>query len=187
MRRDSGAWRLGWAMGAWALLGIGASAGCTRVQAKTPGPIALATPDPPSRLVIPISVDPPPAPAPEKPTGAPAATGRGAGAARPTPPTTPPPAGQPTPPTTPPDAGSPVLQSGASLAELESRAKDRLDRAQRDLAKVTRASLGRDARDQYDSAARFIRMAQDAMTVKNFVYAFQCADKAATLAGLLIK
>ncbi len=82
---------------------------------------------------------------------------------------------------------TPVLQTATSLAELEARARERLDRAEKDLALVSRGALGPDARDQYDSAARFIRMAKEAITAKNFVYAAYCADKAATLASLLVK
>ncbi|HVQ41848.1 MAG TPA: hypothetical protein VMS54_06570 [Vicinamibacterales bacterium] len=44
-----------------------------------------------------------------------------------------------------------------------------------------------DAREQYDSAKRFVRMAEDKLREKNFVYAEYCADKAATLASLLVK
>ena len=62
-----------------------------------------------------------------------------------------------------------MLQTAASLAELEGKAKDRLESARKDLARVSRSSLGKDARDQYDSAERFIRMAQDAIAAKNFV------------------
>ena len=80
-----------------------------------------------------------------------------------------------------------MLQTTSSLAELETRARERLDRAEKDLARVTRSALGADARDQYDSAVRFIRMAKDAIAAKNFVYAASCADKAATLAALLVK
>ena len=162
-------------------LALAAGSACARAQARTPAAIpVLDTPAPPPRLVIPVAVEPPPAPPPATPERPPAAA-----PARPreTPPRTTPPPTPPVTETVPP----PVLQTVPSLAELEARAKDRLDRAEKDLARVSRASLGRDARDQYDSAARFIRMAKDAMGAKNFVYAAYCADKAAALAGLLVK
>jgi len=79
-----------------------------------------------------------------------------------------------------------VLQTG-SPDELAMRAKDRLSNADRDLARVPVASLGADAREQYESAKKFVRMAKDALTAKNYVYAAYCADKAATLAALLNK
>ena len=79
-----------------------------------------------------------------------------------------------------------MLQAG-SAAELEARARERIASAERDLGRVSRGSLPSAARDQYDSANRFIRMAKDALTARNVVYAAYCADKAATLASLLGK
>jgi hypothetical protein len=163
-----------------AMIGI-AAPGCGRAQAKakTPGPTpALTMPEPPWRLVIPVGVEPPaPTPA-DKPSPTPSPRPSGV-RPTPTPAATPSPTPEPTP--------TPVLQTTASLAELEARAKERIGRAEKDLARVSRSALGADARDQYDSAARFIRMASDAIAAKNFVYAAYCADKAATLAGLLVK
>ena len=166
------------------VLGLVVSSGaCTKLRARTPEPPppSLTTPDPPSRLVIPIPVEPPePPPASTTDKPAPVTTGRPTGN-RVTPPATPPTA--PPVETTPP----PVLQTGGSSAELEARTRERLDRAQKDLGRVSRDGLGNNARDQYDSALRFIRMAKDAMTARNFPYAHYCADKAATLASQLVK
>ena len=55
------------------------------------------------------------------------------------------------------------------------------------MGKVKKDALPRSAREQFDSAERFIKMARSALGVKNFVYAYYCADKAATLAELLVK
>jgi len=159
-----------------------AAPACTKVQARTPAaepvePPPLATPEPPSRLKLPVSVDPPP-PAgatTEKPT---TSTGK--------PPAPPPAAGSSTPPpATPPErTTSPVIQAGPFV---EQKARDRLKQARDDLKRVQRSSLSADAKEQYDSAQRFVRMADDAIGAKNFVYAGYCADKAATLASLLVK
>ena len=54
-----------------------------------------------------------------------------------------------------------------------------------DLGQINRLNLGTDARGQYDSALRFIRQSEEALKVKNLVYASQLADKAATMAALL--
>lgn len=162
-----------------------ATAACDKVQAKTPGPSAdpaLTVPAPPRPLIIPVPIEPTPTPVPTE-TPAPPAPARPT-SGRGVPPPTPTPVPTPTPT---PDATPPVLQTGSSLSELETRAKGRLEQAQKDLQRVTFGSLGTDARDQYNSAASFIRKAQDAMRVKNFIYAHYCADKAATLAGLLVK
>jgi hypothetical protein len=157
-------------------------AACLKADAKTPAP-RMAVPDPPSRLAIPVPVEAPePIPTP---TPTPAATDK------PVTPTTSKPVTSKPPPTsntsqeTNPPPGA-VLLPGAA-AEVESRAKERLDRAEKDLRRVNRASLGNDAREQYDSADRFIRMAKDAITSRNFLFALSCADKAATLAALLAK
>lgn len=164
-----------------AVAGLASVAGCGKAQAKTPGPVpapALSAPEPPPRLTIPVSVEPPPAPpAVEKPPPPVTPT-------RPRPTPTP----TPTPPPTPPPTSEtpPVLQAG-SAAELEARARERIASAERDLGRVSRGSLPSAARDQYDSADRFIRMAKDALTARNVVYAVYCADKAATLASLLGK
>jgi len=86
-----------------------------------------------------------------------------------------------------PDTPAPILQTAANMPLLESQAKDSLERAQRDLDRVKRDALPSDARDSYDSAARYIRLARQAMIDKNFPYAKTCADKAATIARLLVK
>jgi len=162
-----------------------AAPACSKVQARTPAaappePPPLATPEPPSRLKLPVSVDPPASAGSttEKPS-VPAARGK--------PPAATPPGGGSSPPpaATPPEPpAAPVIQAGP---DVERNARERLKVAQSDLKRVQRASLSADAKEQYDSAMRFARMADDALRAKNFVYAGYCADKAATLAALLVK
>jgi hypothetical protein len=158
---------------------------CSKAQARTPAaepvePPALATPEPPSRLKLPVAIVDPPASTgttTEKPSAPP---NRGKPIATP-------PAGasSTTPAATPPEpATTPVIQAGP---QVEQRARERLAQAQSDLKKVQPSSLTADAHEQYKSAQRFVRMADDAMQAKNFVYAVYCADKAATLASLLVK
>jgi len=160
------------------------AAACGKVQAKAPAPPpALTVPEPPTRVVMPVNIDPPvPPPVTEKP--APTAATRPT-VGRPTPTPSPTPVATPAPPTT--DSTPLVLQTSANLADLEKKALERVEKAQKDLQRITRKSLGKDAQDQYDSAERFFRMASDAMKMKNFVYASFCAEKASTLAELLIK
>lgn len=179
MRREKGKSTL---LIATALLLSAAAAGCLKAEAKTPGPgPALTTPDPPARVLIPVPAEsllpPAPTPTPEPtPTGTPT---------RPTPrPTaTPTPTSTPLPTETP----APILQTTANMAALESQTKEILDRAQKNLDRLKRDALPPDARDSYDSAARFIRQANKALLDKNFPYAKACADKAAIIAGLLVK
>ena len=158
-----------------------AGAGCTKVQARTPGPAPvveaappLETPAPPSRLKVPVPIDAPATPSPtnDKP---------GSTANRPKPAI--PPASTTAPPATPPET-TPVVQAPA---DFEQRARERLARAKADLGKVQKNSLPPDAQEQFVSANRFVRMAEEAITARHFVYASYCADKAATLASLLVK
>ena len=161
------------------------TAGCARLHARTVGP-PLDTPAPPPRA-IPIASQPivaPPvgevqAPPPTviKPQDAPATP--------PAPSPAPPvaserPAGQnPEPP--------PTLQTTANSSAAEQRTRAALANATRDLRRIDVRSLSPDARAQYNIARRFIAQATDALNGKNFEFAEQLADKAATLAALLQK
>ena len=78
-----------------------------------------------------------------------------------------------------------MLQNAESLAQLEKNARNTLAKATSALKGIRRESLKSDARDQYDSANRWVAQANDAMTAKNFVYALSCAEKAAALLALI--
>ena len=167
--------------------GLGAASlalsACNKVQAKTPAaaPVPLAVPEAPPRLQPPVDIGPPPPPpATEKP---PAST---TPPSRPRP--TPRPAPTPTPPPAPPagETAPPVVQT-RDQALIETRAREHLQNAQTNLARVQPKSLGRAALDQYESAQKFVRMTVDALNARNYVYAVYCAEKAATLAALLVK
>jgi|SRR5687768_8299769 len=158
---------------------------CSKARAQTAAPPpALNVPDAPARMNIPVNPDPVPPPEPppaataDKPvTGPPAST-----TTKPRPTPTPAPA---------PPVQTPVIEQPAPVrlaqSNSEERARARLAEAVRDIGKVKKDTLPRAALEQYDSAERFIRAARSALSVKNFVYAFYCADKAATLAELLVK
>jgi outer membrane biosynthesis protein TonB len=168
-----------------AVLCAAALPACTKARAQTPAPPALNVPDAPGRMNIPVTADPVPPPEPppattaDKPVTGPPASATTKPRPTPTPAPTPP---VQTPVTDPPPAPVRLAQSNS-----EDRARNRLNDAVRDLGKVKKDALPRGAREQYDSAERFIRAAKSALSVKNFVYAFYCADKAATLAELLVK
>ena len=65
--------------------------------------------------------------------------------------------------------------------------RDLLGRATRDLGRVNSASLNSDGRAQYDTARRFIQQAEEALRASNIVYAGKLADKAATMAAVLVR
>ena len=156
-----------------------AAAGCARLHAKNIGP-PLEMPAPPPRVVPvatapiesqPIVVSPPvgevqppsPAPVPVPAPTPPVATERPA---------------QPAP-------EPPSLQTTANPSAAEQRTRAALASATRDLGRIDTRSLGADARAQYDIARRFVAQAADALNAKNYEFAQQLADKAATLAALL--
>jgi hypothetical protein len=65
--------------------------------------------------------------------------------------------------------------------------KELLGQATRDLARVNAATLNKDGRAQYDTARRFIQQAEDALKTRNIVFAGKLADKAATMAAVLVR
>jgi len=157
-----------------------AGAACAaRAQALGPaGTPALHAPEPPARVVVPAPERPTLPPVDEPvPVVAPARNRE-----------TPPPATRSAATPAPPSAAVPppqVLLTTANTAEFEKSVRAQLMRAQADLGQVSRLSLGADARAQYDSALGFIHQAEEALKVKNLIYAGQLADKAATMAALL--
>lgn len=164
------------------VLSAGISAGCAANAAPLVIPTnapALSAPEPPARVIVPAPTQPTVPPTEEPaPTTTPTPRPRETPPARQTPP--------PTPPTDPPTATPPpVLRTNANSAEFEKRVRTQLAKAKTDLAAVTRRTLGADARAQYDSAMGFVRQAEEALKVKNLIYAGQLADKAATMAALL--
>ncbi len=176
-----------------ALLALTAGA-CAKVHARTIGP-PLDAPAPPPRVVPvalqpiesqPIVASPPvgdvPAPQPSDRIPARPAAPR---TERPEPATVPAatPAVRPAP-----DAPEqPTLQTTANPAAAEQRTRASLASATRDLDRIDVRTLNSDAKAQFDIARRFVAQASSALNAKNFEFAQQLADKAATLAALLQK
>ncbi len=175
-------------------LAAAATPGCAKLHARTIGP-ALETPAPPPRAIAgpkppiegqPIVASQPvgeveaPTPAAIKPREAPAAP-----VPAPSPSAPPPVAAteRPTPPA--PEPPPPTLQTTANQSGAEQRTRTSLANATRDLGRIDVRSLSADARAQYDIARRFVAQANDALGSKNFEFAQQLAEKAATLAALL--
>lgn len=71
-------------------------------------------------------------------------------------------------------------QTAAAIREL-------IARATRDLARVNASSLNADGRAQVEAARRFLQQAEDALKARNVVFAGKLADKAATMAAVLIR
>ena len=148
----------------------------------------LAPPPPPPRVVTPPDAnEQPPAPAPEpehKPVRRVPARNEGAQA----PPKQEPPKTQPPVTATPPprEEASPTTLQTTPPAEMERKARGLLAQAKKDLGNVKPGSLNSDAKAQYDTAKRFVEQAEQALKEQNFVLAERLADKAATIAGVLV-
>ncbi|MGH9349202.1 MAG: hypothetical protein ACRD26_18260 [Vicinamibacterales bacterium] len=169
--------------------------GCARAAAKmVPDGPPLEMPAPPARVIAPAEepiasapAEPAePAPAPpstiRRPVRRPAGTSSTDQGQKPE--TTPaePAAAQSAPElavTTPP----PTLHAPGSA---EKPVRDRLQSAQRDLARVDYSKLTDDGRAQYEQSKRFVQQAEQALKDQNIVFAQTLADKAATLAAELL-
>jgi len=169
-------------------LGLAAS-GCVTAQAKgEPGGPALEPPVPPPHTVIPVTVVEAP-PAPQAPQGpAPVVVGReeppAARRQKPAPtPNEKPPDAVPAQPVVPP---APPLQTTSNVTGVESEIRKVMKQAEEDLGQVDRETLKNSDRNlQFNTARRFLQEAEEALNVKNLVFAKELADKAATLAAAL--
>ena len=80
-----------------------------------------------------------------------------------------------------------MTPSPGSESQTVAAIRDLLGRAARDLSRVNAAALNNDGRAQYDQARRFIQQAEDALKIRNIVFAGKLADKAATMAAVLVR
>lgn len=74
-----------------------------------------------------------------------------------------------------------------SEAQTVSAIRDLLGRAARDLSRVNAGALSSDGRAQYDTARRFLQQSEEALKARNIVFAGRLADKAATMAAILVR
>jgi hypothetical protein len=72
-------------------------------------------------------------------------------------------------------------------AKTEASIRDLLGRASRDLGRSNYNGLDPDGRAQYDTARRFLQQAEEALKSRNYVFAGKLADKAATMAAVLVR
>jgi hypothetical protein len=164
---------------------LGAAACGARAETTLPGSTPeLLPPTPPARLVIPAP-EAPTLPEVEPPAAPPAAPATPPRPNNPRP--TPPPANPAPPPVTvetPPPA---VLSTSMNTADFERRIQNQLRLATTHLRQVNPRTLSAEAKAQYDAAQGFVRQCEEALKVRNLMFASQLADKAATMAALLRK
>jgi hypothetical protein len=72
-------------------------------------------------------------------------------------------------------------------AQTEASIRSLLENAERNLQRVPYAALNSDGRAQYDTARRFMQQAQEALKTSNLAFAGKLADKAKTMADLLVR
>ena len=170
--------------------------GCTRSKpVAAPAVVALDVPPPPARVIStpPEPVAPVESTTVERPAPAarPTRSSR-SNAARPEAPKAPDPARvEPEPANTTPANAEPVAAAPAPLlrtpqtadeSNAERRTNEVLGRATNLLDRTNPATLGQQARQQHETARRFVLQAQQALVERNFVLASYLADKAETLA-----
>jgi len=176
------------ARAALAILLVASVSACGKVKASVPQPMpALEMPAPPGRLIIPATI-PEPSPEPVAPAAVQTPVRQNnPQATRPAERSTPPPNATPPPPEPTPSAPPQVLLTTPNAGDLEQKAQSNIAAAQRDLQKVNYKALSPDAKLQFDTARQYIGQAEDALKMRNYVFAGQLAEKAATLASLLVK
>jgi hypothetical protein len=72
-------------------------------------------------------------------------------------------------------------------AQTEASIRALLDGAQRNLQRVNYAALDADGRTQFDTARGFMAQAHEALKANNLAFAGKLADKAATMAAVLMR
>ena len=172
---------------------VWAGAGCAKAQARTEPvpPAELVPPPPPPRVVEQY----PDEPQPIVTTGTSEATIATPPLATTPKPLTPKPEAttkvepaQPEPqrPPTPPPAVT-LKPTPGSQSSTEASIRGLIGRAMRDLNRVNYGSLTGDGKAQYDTARRFVEQSEDALKNGNLVFAGKLADKAATMAAVLLR
>jgi hypothetical protein len=160
-----------------------ASGGCATARAKTPAaPTPLEVPAPPPRVIVPPDPElAPPPPIITEVTPKPPAPARRPPVPRPETKTEVPK------PADPPIAATATLQQTlpTTTKEAARQVRAQLARAKEDLKRVNYGTLSADAKSQYDTAARFVAQADQALNEGNLVFAAKVAEKAAGLAASL--
>jgi hypothetical protein len=164
-------------------LALASLCGCLKTPPKVQPITAMAMPSPPAHVLIPVVLTEPPEPAPVEPdppavTPAPNRPGRGNTSTRPAErPATTAAAAEPAPP-------PPAIQTTADGRQADA-IRSKVSDAELKLNALNLRELNVSARAQVEQARGFIRMANEALKIKNYLYAEQLARKAAAVANQL--
>lgn len=157
------------------------------VQAKVEPPPALVVPSPPPRVIVPpqpeapaqVEDTQPPSPARSRPQRASAPRQEAKPEAKPE--SAPAEAAAPAPEATSPPEKPPTPADAAGVAAV----RQQMGRATQNLTQVNYAGLSTDMKTQYDTANRFLALAEQALKEGNLLFASTLADKAGAIAALL--
>lgn len=86
-----------------------------------------------------------------------------------------------------PAASLTLTPTPGSEAQTVTAIRDMMGRAARDLSRVNANALNADGRSQFETARRFLEQAEEALKTRNIVFAGRLADKAATMAAILVR
>jgi hypothetical protein len=175
-----------------------AAAGCSRLSARSAPepPPPLDVPAPPPRVVETADAEPPrPGTLVDAPaSGDPSSRRPPPRVEAPKPETkkpesAPPPAAVTEVPPAPPTEPKPVITLQTTPPEkepaLEQQIRDKLNGANRDLARIDYGKLSAEAKEQYDQAKSSATRAEEAIRLKNLVFAQTLANQAAIIAAQL--
>lgn len=172
------------------LLAAPFASGCAekvvKAETRVEPPVALAVPQPPPRVIVPPQPD---TPVQVEDTTPPAPTRTHAPRPTPRPETKPDTARPDTPGETAPAAEAPqappetkpVPADAASVAAV----RQQMARATQTLSQVNYAGLSNDMKAQFDTANRFLALAEQALKEGNLLFASTLTDKAGAIASLL--
>lgn len=170
---------------ALAVLTVAVAAGSACASARAEAPVVLQpleVPPVPARVIVPEIDEAEPVAEDEAP--APSTRPMPARPAEPVKPADKPEAPAPSPPAEAPRVRTPQT---ANDEQAERQVRSVIGRAQGTLQNVDYRALSPAARQQYDTARRFITQAESALRIRNYVFARNLADKADTLARQLGK
>ena len=80
-----------------------------------------------------------------------------------------------------------LIPTPGAESQTVSAIRDLMGRAAKDLSRVNTNALNADGRSQFETARRFLEQAEEALKIPNIVFAGRLADKAATMAAILVR
>jgi hypothetical protein len=163
-------------------LALAGLCGCLKTPPKVQPVTAMTMPSPPAHVLIPVVLMEPAEPAPVEPE--PPAAASAPNRPRPGGPATRPAERPPSTAAAEPPAPPPVLQTTADGRQADAIRSKVLD-AEQKLNALNLRELNVSARAQVEQARGFIRRANEALKIKNYLYAEQLARKAAAVANQL--